>query len=90
MDCGLRIGDWCIRAFVILDMFMGSAVLASSPFKSAPAQNARPFPVRMPTRMLGSSSSHSQTACRSAWPWAFMQFRSRGRFSVTRRMWGAG
>lgn len=60
------------------------------PFKSAPAQNALPFPVKMPTRRLGSSSIHSHTACRSAWPCVLMQFRERGRLSVTRRMCGVG
>jgi hypothetical protein len=60
------------------------------PFKSAPAQNALPVPVSMPTRILGSSSIHSQTSWRSAWPWALRQFRSFGLFRVTRRMCGAG
>jgi hypothetical protein len=62
----------------------------SVPFRSAPAQNALPVPVRIPTRSEGSSSSHCQMELSSWWPVVLMQFRSRGRLRVTRRMCGEG
>lgn len=68
----------------------GCNEIENLPFKSAPAQNALPFPVKMPTRRLGSASIHSHTASRSAWPCELMQFNARGRLSVTRRTCGAG
>jgi hypothetical protein len=60
------------------------------PFKSAPAQNALPAPVKIPTFNDGSSSRNVHTASNSRCPSKFMQLRSRGRFSVTRRTFGAG
>lgn len=60
------------------------------PLRSAPAQKARPVPVRMPAEIAGSSSIHLKTASSSMWPSMLMQFRSLGRLSVTRRMFGAG
>lgn len=60
------------------------------PFKSAPAQNALPLPVKMPTRRLGSPSIHSHTSWSSSLPFELMQLRSRGRLRVTRRTCGAG
>jgi len=60
------------------------------PFRSAPAQKARPVPVTIPTRRDGSSSSHFQTASSSWWPAMLMQLRELGRLSVTRRMVGVG
>jgi len=60
------------------------------PFKSAPAQNARPSPVTMPTRSKRSLSSHAQRASSSWWPALLMQLRAFGRERVTRRMCGLG
>ena len=60
------------------------------PFKSAPAQNARPSPVTMPTRSEGSLSSHVHISCSSWFPAELMQLRDLGRENVTRRMNGAG
>ena len=60
------------------------------PFKSAPAQKARPVPVTTPTCSDGSSSSHFQTASSSTWPSMLMQLRDFGRLSVTRSIDGVG
>lgn len=60
------------------------------PFRSAPAQNALPSPVTIPTRKAGSLSSQDQIASSSTLPAELMQFRERGRESVTRRTCGAG
>lgn len=62
----------------------------SVPLRSAPAQKARPSPVTIPTRRLGSLSNQVQIASSSAWPALLMQLRDLGRESVTRRTWGAG
>lgn len=61
-----------------------------SPFKSAPAQNALPSPVIIPTRKAGSLSSHDQTASSSACPAELMQLRACGRERVTRRICAPG
>lgn len=60
------------------------------PFRSAPAQNARPSPVMMPTRKEGSLSSQVQRASSSMWPALLMQLSCLGRERVTRRMRGVG
>lgn len=61
-----------------------------SPFRSAPAQKARPVPVMIPTLSVGSASSHDQILSSSAWPSWLMQFKSLGRFSRTSKTPGAG
>lgn len=63
---------------------------SGQPFRSAPAQKARPSPVTTPTRSRGSASNQCHTASSSACPAALMQLRDWGRDSVTRRVWGAG
>ena len=62
----------------------------SVPFRSAPAQKARPSPVMMPTRREGSLSNHVHITSSSTWPAVLMQFRDLGRERVTRRVWGVG
>lgn len=64
--------------------------LPGSPFKSAPAENARPVPVMIPQQSFGSASSQLQSVSSSAWPSELMQLRSFGLFSRTRRMLGVG
>ena len=61
-----------------------------TPFKSAPAQNALPSPVMMPTRSDGSVSSHDQIASSSRWPALLMQLRLLGLLRVTSRVCGPG
>ena len=58
--------------------------------RSAPAQKARPSPVRMPMRREGSLSSQVQRASSSWWPALLMQLSCLGRERVTRRMRGVG
>ena len=62
----------------------------NEPFKSAPAQKARPSPVTIPIRREGSVSSHFHTRSSSALPAELMQLRSLGRHKVTSRTWGTG
>ena len=62
----------------------------SEPFRSAPAQKARPSPVTIPIRREGSISSHFHTRSSSALPAELMQLRSLDRHKVTSRTWGAG
>ena len=64
--------------------------LFGGPFKSAPAQKARPSPVTTPTRRDGSESSHDQMACSSWWPAPFIQLSEEGRDRVTRTTCVAG
>lgn len=60
------------------------------PFRSAPAQNARPSPVTIPTNREGSASSQLHIEASSRWPALLMQLRDLGRHRVTRRVWGVG
>lgn len=60
------------------------------PFKSAPAQNARPVPVIIPTDNVGSSSNHNQIFSSSCVNSALMQFKSLGLFKCTSKTPGAG
>ena len=61
-----------------------------SPFRSAPAQKARPSPVMIPARNDGSLSSQVHKDSNSAWPSELIQFRSLGRDNTTRRTCGLG
>ena len=60
------------------------------PFRSAPAQNARPVPVMMATHRLGSASNHCHSSASSALPSELMQFKDLGRFKRTSRISGVG
>ena len=60
-------------------------LLSFHSFKSIPAQNARPWPVMMPTRRHGSASNQSHSRCSSQWPCEGIELRARGRERVTRR-----
>ena len=60
------------------------------PFRSAPAQNACPSPVIIPTRNVGSASYHSHNACNSWCPAVLIQFSDAGRESVTSSIYVAG
>lgn len=60
------------------------------PFKSAPAQNARPVPVIIPTDNVGSLSNHNQMFSSSCVNSALMQFKSLGLFKCTSKTPGAG
>lgn len=58
--------------------------------RSAPAQKARPVPVMIPTRRVGSWSSHCHIASSSSCPSMLMQFNCFGLFRRTRRTSGVG
>jgi hypothetical protein len=65
-------------------------VIGNIPFKSAPAQNALPLPVMIPTRSESSSSNHFHTLSSSMFPSELMQLSTSGLFNVTRSTRGAG
>lgn len=67
-----------------------STLFITLPFKSAPAQNARPVPVIIPTDNVGSSSNHNQMFSSSCVNSALMQFKSLGLFKCTSKTPGAG
>ncbi|KAF9630676.1 hypothetical protein BFW01_g1238 [Lasiodiplodia theobromae] len=67
-----------------------AALRAFHSLRSAPAQKARPAPVTMAQRRVGSASYQVKSASSSWLPVLSMQLRVRGRLKVTRRMEGVG
>lgn len=69
---------------------LATSIIETIPFRSAPAQNARPSPVTIATLIDGSLSNHLNRASSSTCPDELIQLRDFGLENMTRRTCSAG